>query len=428
MSSSWKAALAAILLCSALLVGCGDYYRPTAVPIIKPGGDPSGFEAAIVLTTNPSGRQGALMNVDLSGDTNVGNHFVGRGPVRAALLPGTTSSTYVANAQDSTVTVAGYGATGTVNSITLLQGSVPTSVGSTRSGTMYVTMTGANSYSDANCPGSGLLGVIRGALLESHVCVGHNPVYVIGSPDQNRAYVLNKDDDTVSVVDATSRTVITTIALPAGSGPIKGVAHPTRGVLYVLNSNGTVSTIITSDLTIASTDSTGGTSPVDIFYDNHFSRLFVLNHGNSSLRAFDVPVNLPENPRDVTVGAVPTSLVVLPDGSRAYVANSAEDSVSVINLSTFAEKKIDLADTAASPAPHTPVSISATRDSSRVVVANSGSKDVSIIRTNTDSEVKDAQGLPARLPAPYQDSRCTPTTSTPCARQTPAQVLTLVKQ
>jgi YVTN family beta-propeller protein len=241
--------------------------------------------------------------------------------------------------------------------------------------------------------------------------------------------VLNNGSDSVSVVDTTSRTVVTTIALPGGSAPVKALAHPGRAMLYVLNGNGTVSAIDTTNLTVASTFSTGGSNPVDIVYDPHFSRLVVLNAGNSLLRVFDLPVDLPTANHDVTVGASPSSVVVLPDGSRAYVANSGDDTISVINLTTYAEKtRIALTDTPASPGPHTPVSVSASRSSARVVVANSGSQDVSIIHTDTDAEVTDGQGAPARLPAPYQDPACVPTTSTPCARQSPIQVLTLVKQ
>jgi YVTN family beta-propeller protein len=400
---------------------------------VKPGGDPAFFEGAVVLTANPTGGSGGtagqagLMNIDMSGETNVGNHFVGRGAVQAASLRGAVNTTYTANEVDSTVSVAGFGASANVSNVTLLQGSVPTSVGTSRLDTMYVTMTGNNSYSDENCPGSGLLGVVRGLVLEAHVCVGANPVGIVGSVDQSRIYVLNNGSDSVSVVDAVSRTVVTTIALPAGSAPVKGLIHPVRPMLYVLNSNGTLSVINTTNLTVASTLSTGGTAPVDIFFDSRNSRLVVLNEGSSSVRVFEVPVDLPTSNRDVTVGAAPKSLVVLPNGSKAYVANSGEDTISVIDLTTFAEKKIILTDTAASPSPHTPVSVSATRDNARVIVANSGSRDVSIIRTSTDSEMPDLQGGAYRLPAPYQDPQCVPTATVPCARQSPVQVLTVVK-
>jgi YVTN family beta-propeller protein len=432
-TSSRKAALVALVLGSAILVSCGDYYRPTAIPIVKPGGDPAFFEGAVVLTANPTGGSGGtvgqagLMNIDMSGEVNVGNHFVGRGAVQAASLRGAVNTTYTANQVDSTVSVAGFGASANVSNVTLLPGSVPTSIGTSRLDTMYVTMTGNNSYSDENCPGSGLLGVVRGLVLEAHVCVGANPVGIVGSVDQNRIYVLNNGSDSVTVVDAASRTVVDTVALPAGSGPVKGIVHPTRPMLYVLNSNGTISVINTIYLTVASTFSSGGTSPVDIFYDSRNSRLVVLNEGNSSVRVFQVPVDLPTSNRDVTVGAAPKSLVVLPNGAKAYVANSGEDTISVIDLTTFAEKKITLTDTTASPSPHTPVSISAARDSSRVIVANSGSRDVSIIRTSTDTEVPDLQGAPYRLPAPYQDPHCVPTASVPCGRQSPVQVLTVIK-
>ncbi len=427
-TSSRNATLVAVLLAGAFLVSCGDYYRPTAIPIVKPGGDPAFTEGAVILTSNPlANGPSAVMNIDTTGETNVGNHFVGRGAVDAASLRGSITTTYSANQQDATISVAGYGASANVSTVTLLQGSVPTAVGTSSLTTMYVTMTGNNSFSDANCPGSGLLGVVRGLVLEAHVCVGVNPAAVVGSVDQTKLYVLNKGSDDVTVVDAASRSVITTIALPAGSAPFKGIMHPTRPTLFVLNGNGTVSVINTTYFTISTTVGTGGTAPSDMFYDNHNSRLAVANEGSNLVRIWEVPVDVPTTNHDVTVGAAPKSLAILPNGSKAYTANSGDDTISVIDMTTFTEKTITLTDTASSPGPHVPVSLNVTRDSGRVLVANSGSRDVTIIRTNTDTEVPDLQGNPYRLPAPYQDPQCTPTASVPCARQSPVQVLTVVR-
>ncbi|HEV2992457.1 MAG TPA: hypothetical protein VG759_28750, partial [Candidatus Angelobacter sp.] len=61
------------------VAGCGDTFRPTITPVVKPGGDPTNLGQAVVLSTNPSGN-GSNMHIDTSGDTNVGVVSVGANP------------------------------------------------------------------------------------------------------------------------------------------------------------------------------------------------------------------------------------------------------------------------------------------------------------------------------------------------------------
>ncbi|MGZ4833789.1 MAG: hypothetical protein ACXVZQ_12735, partial [Terriglobales bacterium] len=78
-----------------ILTGCGDVYRPVANPVLKPGGDPQALRAAVVLSKN-NGSPGVATAIDVSGDTNIGNFPVGRAPVHAAFLNGSTQL-FVAN-------------------------------------------------------------------------------------------------------------------------------------------------------------------------------------------------------------------------------------------------------------------------------------------------------------------------------------------
>lgn len=81
----------------------------------------------------------------------------------------------------------------------------------------------------------------------------------------------------------------------------------------------------------------------------------------------------------IGVGVEPVSIAILPDGSRAYVANKADDTVSVIDLATQTTTTITVGDR--------PEGVSVRPGGSQVWVANRGSATVSIISTATDTVI-----------------------------------------
>src|SRR2546425_6388394 len=95
--------VAAILVLTLVWWGCGDTFRPVAVPIPPPPPDPGSFHFAIVVSGNGPSDPGTSTRIDVSGDTNAGNAKAGLGPVHAALLPN-ASRVYVANTVEGTVT------------------------------------------------------------------------------------------------------------------------------------------------------------------------------------------------------------------------------------------------------------------------------------------------------------------------------------
>src|SRR5260370_38486677 len=83
-----KAAAGVLML--VLLTSCGDTFRPVAVPIPQPGGDPAGVGNAIILSANfaapPSGTPGprapcTAAHLNPSADTLTAAHDVGIIPV-----------------------------------------------------------------------------------------------------------------------------------------------------------------------------------------------------------------------------------------------------------------------------------------------------------------------------------------------------------
>ena len=76
----WRGArLLGVLTLFLICVGCGDQYRPVAIPIVPPPPDPAAIHFVLVLSDNGSIDPGASSRLDISGDTNIGVAKLGLG-------------------------------------------------------------------------------------------------------------------------------------------------------------------------------------------------------------------------------------------------------------------------------------------------------------------------------------------------------------
>jgi DNA-binding beta-propeller fold protein YncE len=219
-------------------------------------------------------------------------------------------------------------------------------------------------------------------IISSQIPLGKCPVYAVGSSDVKRLFVLNRGSDTISVIDVTKdaldsctpftdpetgRTVTCHPSLPlslnAGlAQDAKGDVSTTAGPVYA-EYNATKNLLV-----VANYD--GGTiSVIDVSLDEY---------GNDSAN-FGTTYTIP-------VGKNPASVTVLSDGSRAYVANQADQTVTIVYLDSHTvEKTLNV-----TGHPRTVVS---TQNSSygKVYVASPDSNVLTIISTGgTDPDIVDA--------------------------------------
>lgn len=372
-------ALVLIALCL-FLAGCGDTYRPIAIPILQPGGDPQTTRVATVVNNN-NGGPGSTTTVDATGDTNIGNFQVGNDPVHAAFWFGSSSRIYVANRGADSVSYFAPASIGsTVSVITLPAGARPVYVSSVGVSFVYVAESGTNNVALID---AGL------GILSKELPVGINPVAIAQTPDGQRAYVANKGSNTVSVIDTVNQAI--DVTLPTGSSPVWVTAKSDSSVVYVLNQgSGTVTVIDAVNKVIVGTLNVGALPSMMVF-DNVNHRLYVANTGSNTVSVFNADPQMPVLLTTVTVGNGPASIAPLPDGSRFYVANAGcadavnltgctGNTVSVVDALSFTVRKTVTVGNA-------PVALAATPESTKVIVANRDSNNINDIRTLDDTVI-----------------------------------------
>ena len=117
--------------------------------------------------------------------------------------------------------------------------------------------------------------------------LGNAPFGIAYDSVNEKIYVTNSNDNTVSVIDITTNTVIDTITV--------------------------------------------GIEPFDIAYDRDNQRMYVSNGGDNTVSVINTTTNTVD-PTPITVGSAPYGIAYDLVSDRMYVANSLDDTVSVINL------------------------------------------------------------------------------------------------
>ena len=372
---------AAVVVALLVLVwlGCGNEFRPVASPIFPPGGDPQNQRQAIAVN-NAGGATGTTTHIDVSGDTTVASHTVGKGPVHAAVVGG-GAITFVANAGDDTLSAYFTTSAGSIpTTVSLPIGSVPVFLNSAEVPRMFVANSGLNT-----------VGIINAstAQLTDTVPVGNHPVALAELPNARKLYCANQNDGTVSVIDPLDKLVTATITV--GSMPSYLVVNETGALVFVANqADGTVSVIDTVPEAVTGTLVVGA-APNFLFFDRSLRRVYVTNSGDGTVSIIRTDVSPPVvMGGPIAVGTTPLSVTALADGSRAYVANSGSNTVSVISTGNNTVIKTI-------PVGTNPVSIASSSDSTKVYTANRGSDTISIIRTSDDTVVRNA---PTSAPQP----------------------------
>lgn len=197
------------------------------------------------------------------------------------------------------------------------------------------------------------------------------------SPDATRAYV--SGSGAVSVIDTATNSVIATP--PGFSGPTALAATPDGKSVYVVNETGSVSDLNTASNMVAANIAVGDT-PFLLAITSDGAKVYVANLGDGANPSTVSVISTASNQviAAPTVGVKPSPVAVTPDGAKVYVGNQNSNDVSVISTVN------DIVIATITVGTH-PNSIAITPDNTKVYVANLNSSDVYVIDTTTDTSI-----------------------------------------
>lgn len=181
----------------------------------------------------------------------------------------------------------------------------------------YVISVTANGSLD---PGSASRIDVSGDTYAGVFKTGVGPVHAALNPTGTKLYLANFLEDTVSVNNVSTPTVVGTISLPAGAGPVfVHSADPTN--MYLANyGNGTVAAInATSDVVIGSL--AVGNQPVAMAELPNFQKLYVANQGSGTVTSINV-VGFSVG-KTIPVGSAPVWALARPDSAKIYVLDNS---------------------------------------------------------------------------------------------------------
>jgi len=329
---------AAVLVLVGSWASCGDTFRPVAVPVTGPPPDPKNFHFAIVVNQNAPGNPGSGMQIDVSGDTDVGVATGGTGAVHAALTT-TASRVYVVNNFNDSVSVFAPApacfvqpcrvtGTGPVTTITLPTGSAPVFAHSTEAATMYIANRGASTIAAINTTSN---------VVTNTISVGAQPSVLAETPNGQKLYSVN-GDGTVSSINTVDKSVNPPIT--GFSSPVWAVADLDSINVFVLNSGTGLISVINAftDTLVINTTSSAGAGANFMLLDHTLNRLYVTNPANNTVSIFDAsPTNTSISPAiaprllaTVTMPAGagnPVMVTALENGATAYVISNQINAV-----------------------------------------------------------------------------------------------------
>lgn len=208
------------------------------------------------------------------------------------------------------------------------------------------------------------------AALVTTIAVGTNPFGLAISPDGTRLFVANRASGTISIVDTATNGIVGTIT--GGTLPAGMAVSADGSTIYIANeSDGTVTarTIATNALVQTYP---GFSSPRQIVLSTDGATAYVTNAGADTVGVLTLAGGAITN---VTVGPTPTGLTRSPDGSAVYVTNRITNSVSRILTATNA---ITTATVGTQPQ-----GVSISPDGAKLYVVNQGSNSVSVLNATT---------------------------------------------
>jgi len=424
---------AGALLALAGVCGCGNQYRPVVTPVAPTGPAPQppsyvvafsqpGLTAGSISNPcpgTPYSEPGVVTLIDFSGDSVLALATVGTGPLTFALDP--TGST--AYSTDCDGTVSSVPLSTTLQSKNVLTTTLPQNPGGVNTLPTNLLVTSSGEYVVEQ--NRTAIGALTGspASLKQEIPVAPAVINAIGSSSSQYIYSISQGNSTDGSgvtwgeCDPNSGTTVTTNGeadgievatntvnnrLPVGICPVYGIMTADGRRAFVLNRGSGTVTVIDSSKNLLDTDSQSqymtnatinvGKGPVYADLYTPAALLVTANYDDDSISIINVSINGPvqgytDTPNfgqvlatvKLAAGSHPAAVTVLQDGSRAYVADEGDGTVTIVNLSSFTVEAV-------LPVNGHPRSIASTYNApiGKVYTIAQDSPYLTVIRTDTD--------------------------------------------
>jgi YVTN family beta-propeller protein len=404
--NGWSAGGALLLLAG--VAGCGNQYRPVVTPVRPTGPSPAPVAYAVAITQPTGAAAGIATVLDFSGDTVLAQATIGDLPLDFTLdLAGATAYTIDRDGSLSDIPISTSLQTKNVLTSTLTATAIPINT-ITGTGVLYVVDQASDQLDvlSGTPPGlkqaiqfpPGLINLAGRAASARFYGISQN----VG-PAVCATPALVTTTGVASALEAATNSISATI--PVGICPVYGLQSVDGLRSFILNrGSGTVTVIDTQKNTLdTQKNPTTGlpnstlTLPAGPVYAELYdttSQLVTANYDSNTISVIDVTTDAFDNDaptfgtiHNVAVGGGPSSVTVLQDGSRAYVANSNDGTVSIVNLSSYTvEATITLPLNPDGTTPH-PRTIISTYNypTGKVYVTSPDSDNLVILRTDTDT-------------------------------------------
>jgi YVTN family beta-propeller protein len=196
----------------------------------------------------------------------------------------------------------------------------------------------------------------------------------------SRAYTLNYDTNSFSVIDTATNQVVGT-PVEVGAGPYSNAITPNGKFMYVENRSDKDVVVVdlqTGQVVGSPIPLTGSPSVLAISPDG--TTAYVGDETNSEVDVISTQTNQ-QVAAPISLGGVPWGVSFAPDGKTAYVADDTNNAVEVIDTQT---KQVVGAPI---PVGEEPINVAFTPNGAFAYVTNEGSNDVSVIDTQTKQVV-----------------------------------------
>ena len=192
----------------------------------------------------------------------------------------------------------------------------------------------------------------------------------------NTIYVTNVKDNTVSVINGQTNTVVATI--PVGSGPVTIGVNPTTKMIYVVNNGDNTVSVINGQTNNVTAIISVGNEPGGIGVNPTTDMIYVANVKDNTVSVINGQTNNVVS--TIPVGNEPYAIGVNPTTDMIYVVNVADNTVSVINGQTNNV-------VATIPAGNQPFEIGINPTTNMIYVDNPYNNTISVINGQTNSVV-----------------------------------------